>query len=676
MQIKNINVKNFRSILHESLPCDSLTALVGRNGSGKSSFLSALEIFYDPSAKVIPEDFFAQDTTKDIEIAVTYGDLSLEEKERFSGYMENGTLTVARVFSASQAGAKSGTYHGARLQIPDFVEIRNAGGAMKVRSKYNDIRQKETYSSLPTANSEAAVRVELRKWEEQHPEQCVRIRDDGQFFGFTQVAQGYLGKHTKFIYVPAVRDASQDATEKRGSLITEITDLVVRNALANRQDITVFKQHTQDQYREIMNPEKMPELVRLASDLSNTLQSLVPGAEVLLNWSELVDIQIPMPLAEVKLLEDEYESRVERTGHGLQRAFIITLLQHLSSAQNIENQNDASAEKGEDETEQISVELLPSLILAIEEPELYQHPSRQRHLGSVFLNLATGAIPGVAEKTQIIYTTHSPLLVGLDRFDQIRVLRRIPHEGGPKITKLEKADMEAVARELWEIGDQSGDVFTADSLKPRLRCLMTPWMGEGFFADVVALVEGESDRAALLAVAETMGLDFDSLGIAVIPCFSKSSIDRPLVIFRQLGIPVYAVWDGDYGNKDPKPEINRHLLRLVDKSEEDWPCFIDNLSACFKETLEETLESELGKKSFNEWLREAQDDLGINKKEQALKNPAVIENVIEKAFANGKGSNTLAAIVDKIIALRNRHHPSVPAEPVNPDLAPYKEPAL
>lgn len=92
-------------------------------------------------------------------------------------------------------------------------------------------------------------------------------------------------------------------------------------------------------------------------------------------------------------------------------------------------------------------------------------------------------------------------------------------------------------------------------------------MGEGFFADVVALVEGESDRAALLAVAGTMGLDFDSLGIAVIPCFSKSSIDRPLVIFRQLGIPVYAVWDGDYGNKDPKPEINRHLLRLVGKSE-------------------------------------------------------------------------------------------------------------
>ena len=30
---------------------------------------------------------------------------------------------------------------------------------------------------------------------------------------------------------------------------------------------------------------------------------------------------------------------------------------------------------------------------------------------------------------------------------------------------------------------------------------MTPWMGEGFFADVVVLVEGEDDRAAILGYA-------------------------------------------------------------------------------------------------------------------------------------------------------------------------------
>lgn len=72
MIIKHVYVKNFRSILDESLPCDCLTALVGRNGAGKSSFLRALEMFYEPSAKVTAEDFYAEDTSQDIEIAVTF----------------------------------------------------------------------------------------------------------------------------------------------------------------------------------------------------------------------------------------------------------------------------------------------------------------------------------------------------------------------------------------------------------------------------------------------------------------------------------------------------------------------------------------------------------------------------------------------------------------------------
>ena len=57
------------------------------------------------------------------------------------------------------------------------------------------------------------------------------MRDDGKFFGFAGVSQGYLGYFTKFIKVPAVRDAAEDAAEGRGSCITEIMDLVVRSSL-------------------------------------------------------------------------------------------------------------------------------------------------------------------------------------------------------------------------------------------------------------------------------------------------------------------------------------------------------------------------------------------------------------------------------------------------------------
>lgn len=46
MIIKSVQVKNFRSIKDEILQCDKLTALVGANGSGKPSFLRAIELFY------------------------------------------------------------------------------------------------------------------------------------------------------------------------------------------------------------------------------------------------------------------------------------------------------------------------------------------------------------------------------------------------------------------------------------------------------------------------------------------------------------------------------------------------------------------------------------------------------------------------------------------------------
>lgn len=652
MLIKEVRVRNYRSILEETLPFDSLTALVGRNGSGKSTFLNAIDLFYNPSAGVVPEDFYAEDVTQDIEIAITYSDLGAEARALFSPYMDSDTLMVVRVFSNPEAG-KSGTYHGMRLQNSDFVKIRNAGGARDVTRKYNEIREKEKYSSLPSVRSADAARSELDKWESHNTAQCSPIRDEGQFFGFTGVGSGYLGRFTRFIYVPAVRDAAEDATEGRGSSVTEIMDLVVRSALENRKELTDFKQSTQERYRAIMNPENLTELNELSHGLSNTLQSYVPDAKVVLQWSGLEDISIPMPQAQVKLSEDEYESRVEQTGHGLQRAFIVTMLQHLTNVRATEAATEGEKSTEDDTGAKTDGIQPPDLLLAIEEPELYQHPSRQRHLASVLLKLATGAIPGVAQSTQVIYTTHSPLFVGLDRFDQIRVLQKIASGyGKPKTTQLKKADMGRVAEELWQADQKQGEKYTAETLRPRLRSIMTPWMGEGFFADVVVLVEGEDDRAAILGIASSMNHDFDSEGIAVIPCFGKNNLDRPLLVFRQLDIPVYIVWDGDCGVKDAKPEDNNRLLRLLGRREQDWPDFVEESSACFKVDLETTLENEVGQEFFAQWLSEAQQQVGIAKKKQALKNPSVIEYIVSNATSNGKNIMVLEKIIESIAALK------------------------
>ena len=66
MIIKSLRVQNYRCIRDETLPCEQLTVLVGRNGSGKSAFLHALDTFYNANARYTVEDFYAQDTSLDI----------------------------------------------------------------------------------------------------------------------------------------------------------------------------------------------------------------------------------------------------------------------------------------------------------------------------------------------------------------------------------------------------------------------------------------------------------------------------------------------------------------------------------------------------------------------------------------------------------------------------------
>ena len=650
MLMKEVRVRNFRSILDETLPCESLTALVGRNGAGKSAFLSALEFFYSPSPRISTEDYYAQDVNQEIEIEVTFGDLTPEAKSLFAPYVQQDALKVVRVFSDSQ-GQKSGIFHGTRLQNPDFDCVRDAGGRREINRAYRELREIKKYSNLPPARNADDAVAAMQDWELKSPEECSLRRDDGQFFGFTQVARGYLGRFTNFLLIPAVRDARQDATEGRGSPITQMMDLVVRNVLTSRQELTEFKKRTQALYTDIVAPDKLTELTSLEENLSETLRSYVPDARVVLDWSELSDISFPDPEAFVNLIEDGYQSTVDRTGHGLQRAFIVTMLQHLASTR----ENEASPESTEAEEESKLSEddtTMANLILAIEEPELYQHPSRQRHIASVLLNLADGGIPGVAKSTQVIYTTHSPLMVGLDRFDQIRVLRKDTCvDDKPKVTKLKKVNTESVAGELWKADGKKGKRYTATTLRPRLQTIMTPWMNEGFFADTAVLVEGEDDRIAILGVAASLGIDFDGNGISVIPCSGKDNIARPYAIFRQLDIPVYVVWDGDYGDSSANPEGNKSLLRLLRQPDENWPEFVRDDCACFKKNLEITLQNEISQALFDQLLTEAQETLGIRKKKQAIKNVSVIQHIIERAATAGRSSETVENIVRNIAAL-------------------------
>ncbi|MBU7037635.1 MAG: ATP-dependent endonuclease [Theionarchaea archaeon] len=642
MRIKDVHVQNFRCIKDQVLPCEQLTTLIGPNSSGKSSFLRALDMFYTSNAKYTEEDFYNKDASQEIRIKITFTDLTIEEMKNFQKYVESGDLTVEKVMSWPP-GKTSQKYYGNHLQNPDFDSFRSAGGT-SLRAEYSRLHENGYPDFPPYTNKDDAEGI-LQEWEESHPNKCVQVRDDGQFFGFKEVGRAHLERCTRFILVPAVRDASEDAMEGRGAPLTEIMDVVVRSVLSQRNDLVELQETTREQYKRILDPDSLSELQRLQQDLSATLQVYIPNVGVQLEWETVDVFDIPMPRANVRLIEDKYPSSVERTGHGLQRAFIMTMLQYLALAQS-RTSEDIEPSSG-----------MLSLIIGIEEPELYQHPNRQRHLSKVLLRLVDEGIRGVAKSTQIIYTTHSPLFVDMGRFGSVRRLCKLQGESDtssmPKQTRVFHTTLDEVAKAIEKIDEKPEGTYTGATLEPRLWTLMTPWMNEGFFADVAVLVEGEEDRAAILGMATAMGYDLESIGISVIPCMGKRNLDRPTVIFSKLGIPVYGIWDSDYEGNNSKPEENHRLLRLFDQScKEDWPEKVTDHFACFKYSLNRTLSAEIGYDLFRNILDSLCKKYNIERIKNAKKNPLIVQKTIIRAQEKRKSSKTLEDIVSKIISLK------------------------
>jgi putative ATP-dependent endonuclease of OLD family len=530
MIIQSVAVKNFRCVRDAEIGIDSLTALVGPNGSGKSCFLRALDLFYALTPRFAPDDFYDGDTSQDIEITVVFGELNSAAQKQFAAYTQDGVLMLTKVLNYED-GKPTHRLHGVISQHAPFVEVRSILAAKELRAKYNEFRTLPEYRDLPAVTSRDGALAAMVRWENDHPATCFPIRDDGQFFGFREVGQGYLGRFTRFIFIPAVREAVEDAAEGRASVLTQLVDLLVRNRIAQDPAYQQLRQQTNELYETWFNPVQANDLGQLSTVLSSTLSSYIPNAGIEITWTNR-QMDVPLPQASVKVLEDGYASTVDRAGHGVQRAFVLTVLQHLVVAQ-------CSADSASGEALN-----LPNLAIAIEEPELYQHPNRQRHFAKVLGGLARSGIVGVASTAQIMYCTHSPLFVGVDRFDQVRALKKVTQEDGrPKATRVVQSNLSEVSRRVWEASGSKGSPEAASVFRDkRLRPLVTQILSEGFFADAIVLVEGEDDRAAVLGCAEAQGEDLEGQGIAVLPCNGKGGLLTAGAIFYSFGIPTFLMW--------------------------------------------------------------------------------------------------------------------------------------
>jgi len=618
MIISQLRVQRFRSILDETLECGHLTILMGRNGAGKSAFVQALRLFMDTAAVVKDEDYYNRETDKQILVEVTFTDLTRDEQSEFASYTHDGLLVVQRRFPG-------GDYYGQATGCEAFEPLRDRlrRKAAKVEELVADLQQLVDSGLFPGLKVvRRSLEDELTRWEAENPERCKPYFRAGLFQGPTNIAGGKLRNRCQFVYVPPVREAEADATAGgRSSALTSLVAPLVKAITDGNQDVSTARDALKTGYTTYRTAvQAAPEKGGLESELTAILRRYEERAEARVQLALGEELPLPPVSPTVWLVEDHFEGDVARKGHGLQRLFIFSVLELYGRLRD-------SA---------LGVDAPGTMVLAIEEPELYQHPARARALARTLSDLSSDGKSRTLQ-FQIFLTTHSPYFVGIDDFQCVRRVEKMPCTSGPMESRVRFTTLAAVNEQvLAALGRESS--VTEASAWARLKSIVGLKASEGLFADGVILVEGDEDEAVLAALAEKKGVSLDAANIAVVPSGGKTKLPNLLAMYRGLGIRVFTVFDADCdkaSDETARVDYNQALMKMNGLAPEARPSTkVLPFLAIWNTRLAAEVAKGFGGEAWEEAFAAASAEFSIPV-EQARKKAAVIGRTIEHLHQKG-----------------------------------------
>lgn len=634
MKIESVRIQNFRTFKDETIFFDDYSCFVGPNGSGKSTVMNALNVFFrqykdskTDLSKLSIDDFHHKNVKEPISITVTFKDLSDQAKEDLSDYVRQERLIVTAKAEFDEGTERAEVKQfGNRLGITEFKVWFEAEKAKKSASELKQIfaELQSKWPEITKATAKADMANSLNEFESSHPEQCSLIPSEDQFYGVSKGANR-LAPHLQWVFVSASKDFSEEAEESKNSALGQLLSRAIRAKVNFSEKVSGLRDGLRKSYQTMLKEEQA-----VLSTISESLESKLklwsnPSATAKVLWKNDAEksIKIEEPLAHIQIGEKGFESELARFGHGMQRSYLLTLLQELAD---IDDEN------------------APTLVMAIEEPELYQHPPQARYLSEVLQDLAN-------ENSQIIVCSHSPYFIPGDDFHNVRLVRELGSPSCSNVTSLTYAEL---AKELTNAGEKAvKETGMIAKLYPTLR----PEISEMFFSRKLILVEGIEDVAYLTSYIQLMGKlpDFRRSGYHIIPVGGKNELLKPLAIAKLLKIEVFVVCDADT-DKTREDEVNKHkkdnaaiLYLLGHDISENWPkadIRKPNLRM-WKTNITNTVGPEFGE----DW--KTHEDLAASYYGNAgglKKNPLAVSRALESAWKAGLKSATLQELVDSLLA--------------------------
>ena len=354
------------------------------------------------------------------------------------------------------------------------------------------------------------------------------------FLGWKEVAQDFL---PDFFYVPAVKEATEEATYGSRNLFGRLVDALFLDASGEEPGISKLKGMLEKVGTLLNRPkkgkDKRPRSLReFEQSILSRLKEAMPSA---------IDVEIQVNVPEVRdiirfgtqlLVDDGIKTTVEAKGHGLQRSLIFAIFREYANRIGKDKQKEKSK----------------PFIFAIEEPELYLHPHHQAVLFKILQKLS--------ETEQIIFCTHSPYFIDMSRYDSLLLVSKAGSIGGTRTFQCEKEIFSPEEKGYFKMSNE-----------------FNPERNELFFAKNVMLVEGPSEKVGFPMLAKKMDIDLHAHGVSIIECGGKTNIPffmKVLNAFKMLYIVVHDVDPVESGETDKDKlrafKFNEIIKKTLDQS--------------------------------------------------------------------------------------------------------------
>ena len=384
MKLVEVKLTNFRGYANEtSVLIDSLTVLVGRNDSGKSSILDALDIFFNEST-IERDDCCVRTGATDVRISCVFEELpvSIVIDEQHATTLEfeyllraDGRLEIVKTYDCSAARGKSPNVF-ARCLHPSVDGLDDL-----LSLKLSELRTKAQQRGVDLAGVNQAAKAPVRRaiWEAaenlQATERDVSLKKESAKDAFDQI-QKYMPIYALFKSDRASTDQDAEAQDPLKAAVKEAIrrrESELNGVIADiKNEIATVAARTVEKIRE-MSP-----------DLANQLHPSVKNKQ----WDSLFTVT----------LTGEDDIPINKRGSGTRRLVLLNFFR--AKAEDVAQGRDTG------------------VIYAVEEPETSQHPNHQLMLLDAFERLVEQG------GCQVLLTTHTPTLARRVNQSSLRLITR------------------------------------------------------------------------------------------------------------------------------------------------------------------------------------------------------------------------------------------------------------